>query len=148
MKTSSVTPATIQNNWVMVDASGQTVGRLASEIARILRGKHKANFVPHLDCGDFVVVTNAEKVVLTGKKWSDKIYYNHSGYVGGLKSIDAQDLLKKDPTKIFTNAVKGMMPKNKLARHQFKKLKVYAGVDHPHTAQKPVLRAPNRLAGV
>lgn len=124
--------------WWLVDASDKPLGRLASKIAHILRGKHKPYFTPHLDCGDFVVVINAEKVKLTGKKWDQKFYYRHSGYPGGLKAIKYSILRRTHPEKIIQLAVKRMLPKNRLGRRMLKKLKVYAGPDHPHAAQKPV----------
>ena len=121
----------------MVDAQEKTLGRLASEIATRLRGKHKPTYSTFMDNGDFIVVINADKVKLTGKKWDDKMYYRHSGYMGGIKEINAKDLLEKEPTALLVNAVKGMLPKNTLGREQLKKLKVYAGGDHPHAAQQP-----------
>lgn len=145
MKTISITPANIEKQWVLVDAEGQTLGRLASEISRVLRGKNKPTFVPHLDCGDNVIVVNAEKIKLTGNKLSKKVYHHHTGYMGGLKSIKAEDLIVKNPEKMLTLAVRGMLPKNKLSRKVLKNLKVYAGSEHPHTAQKTVALAP-RLA--
>lgn len=145
MKTISITPANIEKQWVLVDAEGQTLGRLASEISRVLRGKNKPTFVPHLDCGDNVIVVNAEKIKLTGDKLSKKVYYHHTGYMGGIKSIKAEDLIVKNPEKMLTLAVRGMLPKNKLSRKVIKNLKVYAGSEHPHTAQKTVALAP-RLA--
>lgn len=145
MKTISITPANIDKKWVLVDAEGQTLGRLASEISRVLRGKNKPIFVPHLDCGDYVVVVNADKIKLTGNKLANKVYYHHTGYVGGIRSIKAEDLLVKKPEKILTLAVRGMLPKNKLGRQVLKNLKVYAGGEHPHTAQKTIPLSP-RLA--
>lgn len=142
MKTVSIKPSDIEKKWVLVDAEGQTLGRLASEISRVLRGKHKPSFVPHLDCGDNVIVVNAEKVKFTGDKLQKKVYYHHTGYVGGIRSIKAEDLLAKKPEKILTLAVRGMLPKNKLGRKVLKNLKVYAGAEHPHTAQKTVALAP------
>lgn len=121
--------------WLEIDAEGQVLGRLATMITERLRGKHKACYTPHTDCGDYVVVVNAEKVILTGNKWSDKIYARYSGWMGGLKEVAAQDLVKKHPTHLIELAVKGMFPKNKLGRQQIKKLKVYAGPSHPHKAQ-------------
>jgi large subunit ribosomal protein L13 len=138
MRTSSITPADIKKKWVTVDATNQTLGRLASQIAKLLRGKHKADFVPHLDCGDFVVVTNAAKVKLTGKKLTDKIYYNHSGYVGGLKALSAGEVLQTKPENLILFAVKGMLPKNKLAKTLHTHLRVYPGTEHPHQGQNPV----------
>jgi large subunit ribosomal protein L13 len=145
MKTYSVKAADIKKSWIVVDAAGQTVGRIATEIARILRGKHKPNFTPHLDCGDAVVVINAEKVVLTGNKMKDKFYHHHSGYMGGIKSIAAKDLLAKHPERIIQSAVKGMIPHTKLGNKIMKHLRVYAGTEHEHTAQNPTPAKP-RLA--
>jgi len=127
----------VAKKWYLVDAEGQVLGRLASEIARRLRGKHKAIFTPHNDTGDFVVVVNAEKVRLTGRKMDQKVYYRYSGYIGGLKETVAKTLLAKKPTDMLMLAVRGMLPKNSLGRRQLKKLKVYAGDQHPHSAQKP-----------
>lgn len=127
----------IQNKWWVVDANGAILGRLASMIASRLRGKHNPLFTPHIDTGDHVVVINAEKIVLTGKKLEKKQYYRHSGYIGGLKSITAGKLLEKKPEDLVRFAVKGMLPKNRLGRSLFKKLKVYSGANHPHEAQKP-----------
>lgn len=126
----------IERNWHVIDADGLVLGRLAVQIANILRGKNKAIFTPHLDCGDFVVVINAEKVVLTGRKSTDKIYQDYSGYIGGLKEQTADVVRAKNPERMILDAVWGMMPKGRLGRAQFKKLKVYAGPDHPHAAQK------------
>ena len=137
MRTCSIKPADIQKKWVTVDATGKSLGRLASEIARVLRGKHKPTFVPHLDCGDNVVVTNASKVNLTGRKWEDKNYYHHTGYIGGIKEISAQDLLQKHPERLVQFAVKGMLPKNKLGADLFRNLYVFADSDHKFEAQKP-----------
>jgi len=120
-----------------VNAEGKTLGRLASEIAKILRGKHKPIYTPHLDCGDYVVVINADKIRVTGRKLEQKIYYRHSGYPGGLKSISLRDQLQKHPERVLEAAVRGMLPKNRLGRKMFKKLKVYAGDSHPHQAQQP-----------
>ena len=127
----------IERRWYLVDAEGRVLGRLASRLAMILMGKDKAWYTDFLDTGDFLVVVNADKVRLTGKKWEDKSYYNHSGYPGGLKEIKAKDLLAKHPEDLLRLAVKGMLPKNKLGKKMIKKLKVYAGSDHPHQAQKP-----------
>ncbi len=127
----------IQRTWFVVDLDGQVLGRAATEIARVLRGKHKAIYTPSVDTGDFVVVLNAEKVRLTGNKLADKVYHRHTGHPGGLKSITAEKLLAKKPEELIKKAVKGMLPKNKLGRQMFKKLKVYAGADHPHAAQQP-----------
>ena len=123
--------------WYVVDAKGAVLGRLASQVAQRLRGKHNPLFTPHADTGDWVVVINAEKITLTGRKMDNKIYYRHSGYVGSLKQITAKELLEKKPTELVRSAVKGMLPKNKLGRRVFKKLKVYAGEAHPHEAQRP-----------
>jgi large subunit ribosomal protein L13 len=127
----------IERDWFVVDAEGQTLGRLASKIAPILRGKHKPTYTPHLDCGDFVIVVNAEKVQVTGRKMDQKFYYRHSGYPGGIKRISLRDQLKQHPERVIQAAVKGMLPKNKLGRQMIKKLKVYAGDEHPHAAQQP-----------
>ena len=137
MKTFSAKPETVKRDWFVVDANGKTLGRLATEIARRLRGKHKAEYTPHVDTGDYIVVVNAEKVRVTGNKASDKMYYDHSGYVGGLKSISFEKLIDKKPELVIERAVKGMLPKNPLGRAMFRKLKVYAGPDHKHTAQQP-----------
>lgn len=127
----------VERNWYVVDAENKVLGRLASELAKILRGKHKPHFTPHVDTGDYVIVINAEKVSLTGNKLKDKVYYRHSGYPGGIKSITAEDLKAKKPENLIRFAVKGMLPKNRLGRKLFKKLKVYAGGEHPHQAQEP-----------
>ncbi len=137
MKTYTVRKGDIRREWYVVDAQGKTLGRLASEIAKILRGKHKPIYVPHLDCGDYVIVVNAEKVRVTGKKLDQKFYYRHSGYPGGLKSINLRDQLQRHPTRVLEAAVRGMLPKNRLGRAMIKKLKVYAGDLHPHQAQQP-----------
>ena len=137
MKTYTVRKGDIKREWYVVDAQGKTLGRLASEIAKILRGKHKPIYVPHLDCGDYVIVVNAEKVRVTGKKLDQKFYYRHSGYPGGLKSINLRDQLQKHPTRVLEAAVRGMLPKNRLGRAMIKKLKLYAGSSHPHQAQQP-----------
>jgi large subunit ribosomal protein L13 len=131
-------PHEVERKWYVVDAKGKTLGRLASEVATILRGKHKPTYTPHVDTGDFVIVINASQVELTGKKLQKKIYYRHSGYPGGLKAISAGDLRATKPERMIELAVKGMLPKTKLGRQQFKKLKVYAGPEHPHQAQQPV----------
>lgn len=128
----------LERKWCVIDAEGKVLGRLASRIARILRGKVKPTFTPHVDTGDFVIVVNAEKVMLTGKKWKQKLYHRHSGYVGGLKSCSAQDLLARKPEELIRHAVKGMLPKNRLGRQIIGKLKVYKGSEHPHEAQKPI----------
>ncbi len=127
----------VQRKWYVVDATGKPLGRLAREIAVILRGKNKPTYTPHVDTGDFVVVINAEKVALTGNKLNDKFYYHHTGYMGNLRSMSAKDMLKKHPEDVVRLAVRGMMPKGVLGRHMLKKLKVYRGPEHPHTAQKP-----------
>ncbi len=129
----------IEREWYLVDAEGQTLGRLASRIAPILKGKHKPVYTPHLDCGDFIVVVNAEKVRVTGRKMDQKRYHRHSGYPGGLTSVTLRDQLKKHPERVLLAAVRGMLPKNKLGRRMIKKLKVYAGDSHPHQAQQPKL---------
>jgi large subunit ribosomal protein L13 len=137
MKTYVATPADRERNWLLVDASGQTLGRLATQIADALRGKRKPAYTPHVDTGDFVIVVNAEKIAVTGKKLSDKRYYRHSGYPGGLRSRSLAEMLARRPEEVIRLAVKGMMPRNRLARKQLTKLKVYAGPDHPHAAQQP-----------
>ena len=137
MRTYTGKSAEIEREWYVVDAEGQTLGRLASKIAPILKGKHKPTYTPHLDCGDFVIVINADKVRVTGRKLEQKIYYRHSGYPGGLKSTTLQEQLDRHPERVIEAAVKGMLPKNKLGRRMFKKLKVYASPTHPHEAQKP-----------
>jgi large subunit ribosomal protein L13 len=130
-------PEDIQRNWYVVDASGQTLGRLASEIARIVRGKHKPIYSPSVDVGDFVIVINAEKVHVTGRKMDQKVYYRHSGYPGGLKEVSLRRMLEEHPTRVIEHAVRGMLPKTKLGQKMIKKLKVYAGSEHPHQAQQP-----------
>jgi len=137
MKTYLAPVNEIERKWYVVDAKDKILGRLATEIAFRLRGKHKPTFSPFIDNGDFIIVTNADKIVLTGTKWDDKKYYRHTGYMGGLKETTAKELLEKHPTDLIMNAVKGMLPKNKLGRAQLKKLKVYVGADHPHEAQQP-----------
>ncbi|MBA7637545.1 50S ribosomal protein L13 [subsurface metagenome] len=137
MKTTIVREKDIKRDWYIVDATGKTLGRFASKIAHILMGKHKPNFVKHLDLGDYIIVINVDKMVLTGKKLSTKKYYHHSGYPGGLKEIVYEELMKEKPGFVLKKAVKGMLPKNKLARKMLKKLKVYSGSKHPHQAQKP-----------
>ncbi|HHV94122.1 MAG TPA: 50S ribosomal protein L13 [Firmicutes bacterium] len=136
-KTYMAKPADVQPKWYVVDAKGKVLGRLAAEIANVLRGKNKPEFTPHVDTGDFVIVVNADKVKLTGKKRNQKLYYWHSGYPGGLRSRTAAQMLASKPEEVIRRAVWGMMPKNTLSRNQMKKLKVYAGPDHPHMAQKP-----------
>lgn len=137
MKTDMATKKNVVKQWYLVDAENKVLGRLASEIATVLRGKNKPSFVPHEDTGDFVVVVNAEKIAMTGNKLTDKVYYRHSFYPGGLKATTPKELLEKAPEKILTYAVKGMLPKTTLGRQMIKKLKVYAGAEHPHAAQKP-----------
>ena len=138
MKRTYVTkPEDIQRDWYVVDASGRTLGRLASEIARIVRGKHKPIYSPAADVGDYVIVVNAEKVLVTGGKMDQKMYYRHSGYPGGLKEVTLRRMLEEHPTRVIEHAVRGMLPKNRLGRRMFKKLKVYAGPEHPHGAQQP-----------
>ena len=137
MKSYIAKPADIDHKWYVIDAEDKTLGKVAAEIAMILRGKKKPIYTPHVDCGDYVVVVNAEKVAVTGKKEKQKIYKNHSGYPGGLKETTLAELRAKKPEEIIRHAVKGMMPKGKLGRQMFKKLKVYAGPEHPHAAQNP-----------
>ncbi|MCG0238171.1 MAG: 50S ribosomal protein L13 [Firmicutes bacterium] len=131
------TPADVQRKWYVVDATGKTLGRLAAKVAAVLRGKHKPTFTPHIDCGDYVIVINAEKIRLTGKKLDKKIYFRHSGYLGGVKQFTARWMIENRPTRVIELAVWGMLPKNRLGRKMFRKLKVYAGPEHPHAAQKP-----------
>jgi large subunit ribosomal protein L13 len=137
MKTFIAKPETVQRDWFVVDAAGKTLGRLAAEVASRLRGKHKPEYTPHVDTGDYIVVVNAEQVRVTGNKAKDKIYHSHTGYPGGLKSISFEKLIDKAPERTIQNAVKGMLPKGPLGRAMFKKLKVYPGAEHPHTAQQP-----------
>ncbi|WP_053980586.1 50S ribosomal protein L13 [Marinagarivorans algicola] len=137
MKTYSAKPETVKRDWYIIDASGKTLGRMSTEIANRLRGKNKPEFTPHVDGGDYIVVINAEKVHVTGNKAKDKMYYSHSGYIGGIKSISFEKLIAKAPERAIEFAVKGMMPKGPLGRAMFKKLKVYAGESHPHSAQQP-----------
>ena len=138
MKTFITKPAEVQRQWFIVDAQGQTLGRLASGIATILRGKHKPGFSPSVDCGDYVVVINADKIHVTGRRMDQKVYYRHSNYPGGLTEVTLREQLENYPTRPIELAVKGMLPKNKLGRKMIKKLKVYAGEEHPHQAQQPV----------
>ena len=138
MKTISMRAQDVQRSWLIVDAENKTLGRLASEVARRLRGKHKPEYTPHVDTGDYVIVVNADKVTVTGKKTTDKMYYRHSGYPGGIKAISFEHLREKHPERIIEKAVKGMLPRNPLGRAMFRKLKVYAGDEHPHSAQQPV----------
>ena len=137
MKTYVATPVERDRNWFVVDATGKTLGRLATQLADTLRGKRKPEYTPHCDVGDFVIVVNAEKITVTGNKLADKRYYRHSGYPGGLRSRTLQEMLDRRPEEVIRKAVRGMMPRNRLARKQLTKLKVYAGPDHPHAAQKP-----------
>ncbi len=137
MKTYMATPQTANREWVVVDARGKTLGRLASQIALVLRGKNKPEYTPHVDAGDFVVVVNADKVVLTGRKLDQKMYWRHSGYPGGIKGRTAREMLARKPEDVLRLAVKGMLPKNNLGRQLLKKLKIYAGSEHPHQAQQP-----------
>ena len=137
MKTYNAKPGEIARDWYLVDAEGKTLGRIATQIADRLRGKGKTVFTPHVDTGDFVVVINAEKIAVTGKKLDDKLYYRHSGYPGGLRSRPLRDELERRPTEVLRKAVKGMLPRNRLSRAQIKKLKIYAGPAHPHEAQAP-----------
>lgn len=139
MKTYSAKPLEVERKWYVLDAEGQTLGRLAVVAANILRGKNKPEFTPNVDTGDFVIVINAEKIQVSGNKETDKIYYHHTMYPGGLKSISFKALMEKDPTKAIEKAVKGMLPHNTLGANQFNKLNVYAGPEHPHAAQKPVV---------
>jgi large subunit ribosomal protein L13 len=137
VKTYTVGAKDIKREWCLVNAEGKTLGRLASEIANVLRGKHKPIYTPHLDCGDYVIVINADKVRVTGRKLDQKVYYHHSGYPGGIKSISLRDQLQKHPERVLQAAVRGMLPKNALGRKMMRKLKVYAGDAHPHQAQQP-----------
>lgn len=137
MKSFVAKPAEVERKWYVVDAEGKTLGRLASEIATVLRGKHKPTFTPHVDCGDYVIVINAEKVAVTGKKRKEKIYKRHTGYPGGLRELTFEKLQAKKPEEIIKHAIKGMLPDGKLGRQMFKKLKVFVGPAHPHNAQQP-----------
>ena len=137
MTTVSAKPAEVRREWYVVDAEGKTLGRLATELARRLRGKHKAQYTPHVDTGDYIVVVNAEKVRVTGNKLADKLYHHHTGYIGGIKAINLEKQLVKAPDRVITHAVKGMMPRNPLGRAMLKKLRVYAGPAHRHEAQQP-----------
>ena len=136
-KTVSANSATVNKEWLVIDATDLVLGRLASRVALILRGKNKPNFTPHVDCGDNVIIINAEKVKLTGKKMTDKVYVHHTGYPGGQRTVPIAQMLQKKPTEVLRHAVKGMLPKNTLGRAMAKKLKVYAGAEHPHMAQQP-----------
>ena len=137
MKTISAKPETAQHDWFVIDADGVTLGRLATEVARRLRGKHKTEYTPHVDTGDFIVIVNAEKVKVTGNKAQDKMYYRHTGHPGGLKEANFTQMIERTPEKVIELAVKGMLPRNQLGRAMYRKLKVYAGQEHPHTAQQP-----------
>ena len=137
MKTFTAKPETVQRDWYVVDAAGKTLGRLATEIASRLRGKHKPEYTPHVDTGDYIIVVNCEKVAVTGNKASDKMYYRHSGYPGGIREISFEKLIARKPEMVIEKAVKGMLPKGPLGRAMFRKLKVYAGSEHQHTAQQP-----------
>lgn len=137
MKTFVAKPETVKRDWYVVDAEGKTLGRLATEIARRLRGKHKPEYTPHVDTGDYIVIVNAEKVAVTGNKAQDKMYYSHTGFPGGIKSISFEKLIAKKPEMVIQKAVKGMLPRGPLGRAMFRKLKVYAGAEHNHTAQQP-----------
>ena len=137
MKSFMASPATIERKWDVVDATGYTLGRLASEVAKVLRGKNKPTFTPHMDCGDYVIIVNADKVKVTGKKLDQKIYYNHSEYVGGMRETTLREMMAKKPEKVVELAVKGMLPKGTLGRSMYDKLHVYAGPDHQQAAQKP-----------
>ena len=138
MKSFMASPATIERKWYVVDAAGYTLGRLASEVAKVLRGKNKPIFTPHMDCGDYVIIVNAEKIKVTGKKMDQKIYYHHSEYVGGMKETTLKEMMAKKPERVIELAVKGMLPKGPLGRAMIKKLHVYAGPEHKQQAQKPV----------
>jgi len=137
MKTFVAKPAEVQRDWFVVDAEGKTLGRLATEIALRLRGKHKAEYTPHVDTGDYIIVVNAEKITVTGNKAKGKIYYHHTGFIGGIKSISFEDLIERAPKRVIEKAVKGMLPKGPLGRAMYRKLKVYAGAVHQHSAQQP-----------
>ena len=137
MKTFVANPSTRQRDWYVVDAEGRTLGRLATQIAETLRGKHKPEYTPHIDTGDFVIVINAEKIAVTGNKLRDKRYWRHSGYPGGIRSRTLAEMLERRPEEVIRKAVRGMLPRNRLARKQLTKLKIYAGPDHPHAAQQP-----------
>ncbi|ODS24945.1 50S ribosomal protein L13 [Candidatus Endobugula sertula] len=137
MKTISANPATVKRDWYVINAEGKTLGRMATEIATRLRGKHKPEYTPHVDTGDYIVVVNAEKVQVTGNKAKNKMYHRHTGYVGGIKTLSFEKMIQKAPERTIESAVKGMLPKGPLGRAMFKKLKVYAGIEHPHAAQQP-----------
>ncbi len=148
MRTTSISPASVKRDWIVVDAAGKTLGRLASQVADVLRGKHKPYFVPYMDCGDFVIVTNADKIEMTGDKWNQKEYYNHSQFPGGLKTTSAQEMKKTYPDRLIRFAVLGMLPKNKLRKRFLRKLKVYKDANHPHSAQKATPLQPRIANGV
>lgn len=137
MKTFSAKPAEVKHDWYVIDAAGKTLGRLATEVARRLRGKHKAIYTPHVDTGDYIVIVNVSQIKVTGNKAADKIYYHHTGYIGNMKSISFEKMMIKAPSRALEIAVKGMLPKNPLGRAMFQKLKIYAGADHPHQSQQP-----------
>ncbi|MEN7548328.1 50S ribosomal protein L13 [Rapidithrix thailandica] len=136
-KTVSANQGTVNKEWVIIDAQDSTLGRVASEVAKLIRGKHKTNFTPHVDCGDFVVVINADKVKLTGSKWDNKVYFTYTGYPGGQRALTPRELFAKDPILLVERAVRGMLPKNKLGKKIFKNLHIYVGSEHPHQAQQP-----------
>lgn len=144
-KTISANKATVDKQWLLVDAEGETLGRLASKVAKLLRGKYKPSFTPHVDCGDNVVIINAEKINLTGNKWNSKTYVRHTGYPGGQRFTTVKEMLAKDPARIIEKSVKGMLPKNRLGAELFRNLKVYVGADHKHEAQKPTAIKLNDL---
>ena len=137
MKTFSAKTHEVKRDWYVIDASEKVLGRLATEVARRLRGKHKAEYTPHVDTGDYIIVTNAEKIAVTGRKFKEKMYYHHSEFPGGIKSISFDKLQEKNPARILERAVKGMLPKNPLGREMYRKLKIYVGTEHPHAAQQP-----------
>ncbi len=137
-KTFTATPATVERDWFVVDAQGKTLGRLATEVARRLRGKHKPEYTPNIDTGDYIIVVNADKLAVTGRKASDKMYYRHTGFIGNMKSANFSQMQERNPGKVLELAVKGMLPKGPLGRAQLKKLKIYAGAEHEHTAQQPI----------
>jgi large subunit ribosomal protein L13 len=145
-RTFSPKPADVQPNWLIIDANDVVLGRLASHVAALLRGKHKPTFAPHMDMGDFVIVINADKVALTGSKLAEKLYYRHSGYPGGLTATTYSEMVEKHPTRAVEKAIRGMLPKNSLGRAQIKKLKVYAGAEHPHAAQQPTVYTLDQVA--
>jgi len=145
-RTFSPKPADVQPQWLIIDANDVVLGRLASHVAALLRGKHKPTFAPHMDMGDFVIVINAEKVALTGSKLAEKLYYRHSGYPGGITATTYSEMVEKHPTRAVEKAIRGMLPKNSLGRAQIKKLKVYAGAEHPHAAQQPTVHTLDQVA--